>query len=125
MVELCSFSGCKIYPGHGRPYARTDRKVFQFLSFFFFPEPSADKLDCPLQRKHRKGQSEEIQKKRTRRAKSRGPSLGIRNLKLGRRNENRPSGLPRKQKRLSKRLKRQQWLLPKQKIVNPVKVSTT
>ncbi|CAK7306933.1 60S ribosomal protein L24 [Vulpes lagopus] len=31
-VELCSFSGCKIYPGHGRPYARMDRKVFQFLN---------------------------------------------------------------------------------------------
>lgn len=26
-VELCSFSGYKIYPGHGRRYARTDGKV--------------------------------------------------------------------------------------------------
>ncbi|ETE69455.1 60S ribosomal protein L24, partial [Ophiophagus hannah] len=25
-VELCSFSGYKIYPGHGRRYARTDGK---------------------------------------------------------------------------------------------------
>lgn len=26
-MELCSFSGYKIYPGHGRRYARTDGKV--------------------------------------------------------------------------------------------------
>lgn len=26
-VELCSFSGYKIYPGHGRRYARIDGKV--------------------------------------------------------------------------------------------------
>ncbi|KAG7275928.1 hypothetical protein CRUP_011378 [Coryphaenoides rupestris] len=31
-VELCSFSGYKIYPGHGRRYARIDGKVFQFLN---------------------------------------------------------------------------------------------
>ncbi|KAH0512236.1 Protein SET [Microtus ochrogaster] len=31
-VELCSFSGYKIYPGHGWHYARTDGKVFQFLN---------------------------------------------------------------------------------------------
>ncbi|KAK2104278.1 hypothetical protein P7K49_018134 [Saguinus oedipus] len=31
-VELCSFSVYKIYPGHGRHYASTDRKVFQFLN---------------------------------------------------------------------------------------------
>uniref|UniRef100_A0A8C5Q9C4 Large ribosomal subunit protein eL24 n=1 Tax=Leptobrachium leishanense TaxID=445787 RepID=A0A8C5Q9C4_9ANUR len=31
-VELCSFNGHKIYPGHGRRYVRTDGKVFQFLN---------------------------------------------------------------------------------------------
>uniref|UniRef100_A0ABI7WAH8 Large ribosomal subunit protein eL24 n=1 Tax=Felis catus TaxID=9685 RepID=A0ABI7WAH8_FELCA len=32
MFKLCSFSGYKIYPGHGRHYTRTNRKVFQFLN---------------------------------------------------------------------------------------------
>uniref|UniRef100_A0A8C0LGJ9 Large ribosomal subunit protein eL24-related N-terminal domain-containing protein n=1 Tax=Canis lupus dingo TaxID=286419 RepID=A0A8C0LGJ9_CANLU len=35
-VELCSFSGCKIYPGHGRPYARYGQEGFPVSFFFFF-----------------------------------------------------------------------------------------
>ncbi|CAO2600505.1 60S ribosomal protein L24 [Lemmus lemmus] len=62
-VELCSFSGYKIYPGHGRRSARTDGKVFQFLKA---------KCESAFLSKRNRRQinwtSEEIQKKRTRRA---------------------------------------------------------
>ncbi|XP_070948612.1 large ribosomal subunit protein eL24 isoform X1 [Macaca nemestrina] len=73
-VELCSFSGYKIYPGHGRRYARTDGKVFQFLNakcesaFLSKRNPRQINWTVLYRRKHKKGQSEEIQKKRTRRA---------------------------------------------------------
>ncbi|CAO2604050.1 60S ribosomal protein L24 [Lemmus lemmus] len=62
-VELGSFSGYKIYSGHGRRYARTDGKVFQF--------PNA-KCESAFLSKRNPRQinwtSEEIRKKRTRRA---------------------------------------------------------
>ncbi|KAH0517725.1 60S ribosomal protein L24 [Microtus ochrogaster] len=89
-VELCSFSGYKIYPGHGRRYARTDGKVFQFLNAkcesAFLSKRNPRQINWTVlyrrkhkkgqsinwtvlyRRKHKKGQSEEIQKKRTRRA---------------------------------------------------------
>ncbi|KAI1242316.1 60S ribosomal protein L24, partial [Lamprotornis superbus] len=73
-VELCSFSGYKIYPGHGRRYARTDGKVFQFLNakcesaFLSKRNPRQINWTVLYRRKHKKGQSEEVQKKRTRRA---------------------------------------------------------
>ena len=31
-IELCSFSGYKIYPGHGRTLVKIDGKTFKFLS---------------------------------------------------------------------------------------------
>ncbi|KAK6487095.1 60S ribosomal protein L24, partial [Huso huso] len=73
-VELCSFSGYKIYPGHGRRYARIDGKVFQFLNgkceaaFLSKRNPRQINWTVLYRRKHKKGQSEEVQKKRTRRA---------------------------------------------------------
>ncbi|KAM3930971.1 large ribosomal subunit protein eL24-like [Leptodactylus fuscus] len=73
-VELCSFSGYKIYPGHGRRYARTEGKVFQFLNakcksaFLSKRNPRQINWTVLYRRKHKKGQSEEIQKKRTCRA---------------------------------------------------------
>uniref|UniRef100_A0A4X2KZM7 Large ribosomal subunit protein eL24 n=1 Tax=Vombatus ursinus TaxID=29139 RepID=A0A4X2KZM7_VOMUR len=73
-VELCSFSGYKIYLGHGRRYAHTDGKVFQFLNakwesaFLSKRNPWQINWTVLYRRKHKKGQLEEIQKKRTRRA---------------------------------------------------------
>uniref|UniRef100_A0A3Q2E921 Large ribosomal subunit protein eL24 n=1 Tax=Cyprinodon variegatus TaxID=28743 RepID=A0A3Q2E921_CYPVA len=73
-VELCSFSGYKIYPGHGRRYARIDGKVFQFLNakcesaFLSKRNPRQINWTVLYRRKHKKGQSEEVSKKRTRRA---------------------------------------------------------
>ncbi|XP_040126386.1 large ribosomal subunit protein eL24 isoform X2 [Ictidomys tridecemlineatus] len=137
-VELCSFSGYKIYPGHGRRYARTDGKVFQFLNakcesaFLSKRNPRQINWTVLYRRKHKKGQSDRTQclvhtrKKFKRRelgvqSNFRGPSLvhplliswprGIRNQKLERLNESKLLGLPRKQKRLSRHLKRRQWLL--------------
>ena len=31
-TELCSFSGLRIYPGHGIMYVRGDQKSFKFVS---------------------------------------------------------------------------------------------
>ena len=31
-TEVCTFSGLKIYPGHGILYARSDSKSFKFIS---------------------------------------------------------------------------------------------
>lgn len=31
-VELCAFSGYKIYPGHGRTLVKIDGKSYKFLS---------------------------------------------------------------------------------------------
>ncbi|KAJ8245743.1 hypothetical protein COCON_G00235250 [Conger conger] len=67
-VELCSFSGYKIYPGHGRRYARIDGKVFQFLNIDSTRNPRQINWTVLYRRKHKKGQSEEVTKKRTRRA---------------------------------------------------------
>ncbi|XP_041050530.1 60S ribosomal protein L24-like [Carcharodon carcharias] len=73
-VELCSFSGYKIYLGHGKRYARIDGKVFQFLNskceaaFLTKRNPRQINWTVLYRRKHKKGQSEEIQKKRSRRA---------------------------------------------------------
>ncbi|XP_070264875.1 large ribosomal subunit protein eL24-like [Myotis yumanensis] len=73
-AELCSFSGYKIYPGHGRCYIRNDGKGFQFLNAkcksAFLSKRNPGQLDWTVlyRRKHKKGQSEELQKKRTRRA---------------------------------------------------------
>uniref|UniRef100_A0A8C5MUG4 Large ribosomal subunit protein eL24 n=1 Tax=Leptobrachium leishanense TaxID=445787 RepID=A0A8C5MUG4_9ANUR len=72
-VQLCSFSGYKIYPGHERRYARTDGKVFQFLNakcesaFFSKRNPRQINWTVLYRRKHKKGLSEEIQKKCTHR----------------------------------------------------------
>nr|ACI67183.1 60S ribosomal protein L24 [Salmo salar] len=64
-VELCSFSGYKIYPGHGVRYARIDGKVFQFLNakcesaFLAKRNPRQINWTVLYRRKHKKGQSEE------------------------------------------------------------------
>ncbi|KAG7215766.1 hypothetical protein INR49_021889, partial [Caranx melampygus] len=84
-VELCSFSGYKIYPGHGRRYARIDGKVTTNpkaglskrvpvlnakceSAFLAKRNPRQINWTVLYRRKHKKGQSEEVTKKRTRRA---------------------------------------------------------
>ncbi|XP_041047550.1 uncharacterized protein C3orf67 homolog [Carcharodon carcharias] len=65
-VELCSLSGYKIYPGHGKQYARIDGKVFQFLNSkceSALRNPRQTHWTVLYRRKHKKGQPEEVQKK--------------------------------------------------------------
>merc|ERR1712137_989090 len=73
MGELCSYSGYKIYPGHGKKYIKSDGRVFNFLSHkcernhMMKRNPRNINWTVLYRRKHKKGITEEIAKKRTRR----------------------------------------------------------
>uniref|UniRef100_H0WDW8 Large ribosomal subunit protein eL24 n=1 Tax=Cavia porcellus TaxID=10141 RepID=H0WDW8_CAVPO len=146
-VELCSFSGYMIYPGHGKRYARTDGKVFQFLNakcesaFLSKRNPRQINWTVLYRRKYKKGQSEEIQK-RTRRAVKfqraiTGTSLADIMTKKNQKPEVRKAQREqafraakeaKKAKQASKKTtmaaaKAPTKAAPKQKIVKPVKVS--
>ncbi|XP_067051062.1 large ribosomal subunit protein eL24-like [Acropora muricata] len=72
-LELCNFSGYKIYPGHGKRYCRLDGKVFNFLNkrcekaLLMRRNPRKISWTVLYRRKHKKGTTEEVSKKRTRR----------------------------------------------------------
>ncbi|XP_021366846.1 60S ribosomal protein L24-like [Mizuhopecten yessoensis] len=72
-VELCAFSGYKIYPGHGKRMVKIDGRVFNFVnakcerSHLMKRNPRKINWTVLYRRKHKKGQTEEISKKRTRR----------------------------------------------------------
>ncbi|XP_047129063.1 large ribosomal subunit protein eL24 isoform X1 [Hydra vulgaris] len=72
-LELCNFSGYKIYPGHGKRYVRSDGKLFNFLSkksersFHMRRNPRKISWTVLYRKKHKKGTQEELSKKRTRR----------------------------------------------------------
>ncbi|KAJ2724179.1 60S ribosomal protein L24 [Coemansia sp. Benny D115] len=74
MLEICSFSGYKIYPSRGRTFIRGDGRTFRFLNSktesLFHQRKNASKFNWTVvyRKKHRKGISEEVSKKRTRRA---------------------------------------------------------
>ncbi|XP_075394541.1 large ribosomal subunit protein eL24-like [Tenrec ecaudatus] len=147
-VKLCSFSGYKIYPGRGRRYARIDGKIFQFLNakcesaFLSKRNPRQRNWTVQYRRKHKKGQSEDIQKERTRRAvkfqraitgASLADIMAKRNQKPEVRKARREQAIraakeAKKAKQASKKTamaatKAPTKAAPKQKIVQPVKVS--
>ncbi|KAA8643435.1 60S ribosomal eL24 domain-containing protein [Aspergillus tanneri] len=68
-----SFSGQKIYPGKGKLYVRGDSKIFRFQNgkseslFLQRKNPRRIAWTVLFRRQHRKGISEEVAKKRTRR----------------------------------------------------------
>merc|ERR1712183_1007229 len=72
-VEVCAFSGLKIYPGHGKRVCRADGKTQIFLSgkcernHALKRNPRKINWTVLYRRKHRKGMVEETSKKRTRR----------------------------------------------------------
>merc|ERR1711931_480920 len=72
-IELCNFSGYKIYPGHGKRMVRIDGKLFNFLSkkaersFPMKRNPRKISWTVLYRKKHKKGTQEEVAKKRTRR----------------------------------------------------------
>ncbi|KAI0894146.1 ribosomal protein L24e [Annulohypoxylon nitens] len=68
-----TFSGQRIYPGKGKLYVRGDSKVFRFQNgkseslFLQRKNPRRISWTVLFRRQHRKGISEEVAKKRTRR----------------------------------------------------------
>ncbi|KZZ96414.1 Ribosomal protein L24e [Ascosphaera apis ARSEF 7405] len=68
-----AFSGQKIYPGKGKIYVRGDSKIFRFANgkseslFLQRKNPRRIAWTVLFRRQHRKGISEEVAKKRTRR----------------------------------------------------------
>jgi len=74
-TEICAFSGFKIYPGHGKKYVRVDMKSFTFLngkcaaSFLMKKNPRRTNWTVIYRKINRKGSSEEIAKRRTKRTK--------------------------------------------------------
>ncbi|KAF2629621.1 hypothetical protein BU25DRAFT_408889 [Macroventuria anomochaeta] len=68
-----SFSGQKIYPGKGKLYIRGDSKIFRFQNgkteslFLQRKNPRKISWTTLYRRQHKKGISEEVAKKRTRR----------------------------------------------------------
>ncbi|KAI5851274.1 ribosomal protein L24e-domain-containing protein [Morchella snyderi] len=83
-VELDAFSGAKIYPSKGKIYVRGDSKVFRFVNgkseslFLQRKNPRRIAWTILFRRMHKKGISEEVAKKRTRRAvKSQRAIVGL------------------------------------------------
>lgn len=72
-IELCSFSGYKIYPGHGKRLVKVDGKVFTFMnskceaSHLMRRNPRKTTWTVLYRRKNKKGIEVEQAKKRTRR----------------------------------------------------------
>jgi len=72
-VEIDAFSGYKIYPSKGRLYVRGDSKVFRFCTskneslFLQRKNPRKIAWTQAYRRKHKKGVTEEVAKKRSRR----------------------------------------------------------
>merc|ERR1739848_199677 len=72
-VELCSFSGFKIYPGHGIRVVKQDGRAYVFINgkcekaHAMKRNPRKVNWTVLYRRKHKKGLQEETSKKRTRR----------------------------------------------------------
>ncbi|ODV97234.1 hypothetical protein PACTADRAFT_48981 [Pachysolen tannophilus NRRL Y-2460] len=73
-VEVCSFSGQKIYPGRGTLFVRGDSKVFRFHSsksaslFHQRKNPRRISWTVLFRRHHKKGITEEVSKRKTRKS---------------------------------------------------------
>merc|ERR1719232_1944960 len=72
-IELCVYSGYKIYPGHGRSLIKVDGKNYKFLSgrthkaHLLKHNPREVTWTVLYRRKHKKGQEEDVSKKRNKR----------------------------------------------------------
>merc|ERR1712076_114314 len=72
-IELCAYSGYKIYPGRGRTLIKQDGKSYKFLdarthkAHLLKRNPRNVTWTVLYRRKHRKGIEEEVSKKRTKR----------------------------------------------------------
>merc|ERR1712029_546707 len=72
-IELCVYSGYKIYPGHGRSLVKVDGKNLRFLSgrthkaHLLKRNPRETWGTVLYRRKHKKGLEEDVAKKRNKR----------------------------------------------------------
>ncbi|GFY55863.1 60S ribosomal protein L24 [Trichonephila inaurata madagascariensis] len=72
-IDICSFSGYRMYPGHGKKMVKSDGKTFIFLngkceaSHILKRNPRKITWTVLYRRKHKKGVVEEVSKKRARR----------------------------------------------------------
>ena len=72
-IDLCVYSGYKIYPGHGRTLVKVDGKSYKFLSgkthkaHLLKRNPREVTWTVLYRRKHKKGLEEDVQKKRNKR----------------------------------------------------------
>ena len=71
-TELCSFTGFKIYPGHGHTFIRGDGKTFQFINYkaaaLFAGKKNPRKIRwTQVYRRLHKGGSDQKKKRKTRR----------------------------------------------------------
>lgn len=70
-LEICSYSGYKVYPGHGKRAIRADGRQLYFLSskcersHYLKRNPREVSWTVLYRRKYRKGAVEELSKKRT------------------------------------------------------------
>ncbi|TPP63416.1 Ribosomal protein L24 [Fasciola gigantica] len=73
-LEVCSYSGFKVYPGHGKRAVRGDGRSFYFInskcerSHYLKRNPREISWTILYRRKNKKGLSEETAKKRTKRS---------------------------------------------------------
>jgi len=81
-TEVCSYSGFRIYPGHGIKYVRGDSKSFLFINrkskSYFHQKFNPRKIAWTLlyRRMHKKGTLEDTQKK-TKRKVSKGAPKAV------------------------------------------------
>merc|ERR1711936_628940 len=72
-IDLCVYSGYKIYPGHGRTLVKVDGKSYKFLSsrthkaHLLKRNPRETCWTVLYRRKHKKGTEEDVSKKRNKR----------------------------------------------------------
>ncbi|KAI3659123.1 hypothetical protein MP638_001990 [Amoeboaphelidium occidentale] len=72
-LEICSFSGQKIYPGRGKVFVRQDSRVFRLINgkaeslLLQRKNPRKIHWTVVFRKQHKKGITEEVAKKRTRR----------------------------------------------------------
>merc|ERR1739838_412009 len=72
-IDLCIYSGYKIYPGHGRSLIKVDGKSYKFLSsrthkaHLLKRNPRETCWTVLYRRKHKKGAEEDVSKKRNKR----------------------------------------------------------
>ncbi|KAI8337937.1 ribosomal protein L24e-domain-containing protein, partial [Chlamydoabsidia padenii] len=72
-LEICAFSGFKIYPARGKTYVRIDSRTFRFINgkaesyFLQRLNPRKIRWTTIYRRLNKKGVTEEVAKKRSRR----------------------------------------------------------